>query len=144
MLSLQLSAQKVAPNKSVYAEGVDFTVERFTTFKTGHYGNDTRRMYIAEKGHTFITAIIKFTNTTKKDVEIDFEKFLLIDSEGKKYNLNTVVQSMKVGSTGTDYVKKINAGKTKQFMLSFWPGFPKKQEMVKLEYDGQIVELSML
>ena len=137
-----ISAQiRVNSKDFEYAEGVTFSVKGFMSDLTSEYGDgDDQKIYIA-KGGRFKTAILKFTNNTEEDVVIDFQKFELIDNADKRYFVHGASQSMKIINTMEKFKLTLKAGKTKTFMATFWPPYPKKEQVTRMIVNDEIIIL---
>ena len=84
---------------------------------------------------------MEFSNNANSDVEIDFEKFFLIDKNNKKYHIHQVVQGMKITTTTENYKMTLKAGKTRSFMAKFWPLFPNDEKIERMEVNGNLIFL---
>mgnify|MGYP000938523505 CR=1 FL=1 len=133
-------AQQINSKNFSYIEGVEFNIKRFNSAKTTEFGNGDGRTYIAQ-GARFKTAWMEFTNSTEQDVEIDFSQFNLIDSNSNRYHPNGVVQGGKFTNTRENYKLKLKAGKTKLFLVEFWPPYPKDEPITRLVVNENIITL---
>ena len=131
-------AQKVNSGNFEYAEGVEFSVLRFNNSKMSE---DNNTAYFAKGGLLYKTAIIEINNSTKSDVEIDFEKFHLLDSKNTRYDVHTVVQNMKLTFSTYKYKMTLKAGKTKKYMVEFWPPYPQSEQVKQIVVNEDIFRL---
>lgn len=136
-------AQRTTSETYTYAPGVTFKVANISHEKTTEYGNNRNRtLYIAPKGQHFKSAWLEFKNDTSEDVIIDFEQFFLVDSNGTKHHIESVIQSMKFTNTVEKYKQKLKAGKNKTIMMGFWPAFNKTDKVTQMIADGQEVNFT--
>ena len=136
-------AQRTTSETYTYAPGVTFTVVNISHEKTAEYGNNRNRtLYVAPKGQHFKGAWLEFKNETSEDVIIDFEQFFLVDSNGTKHHIESVIQSMKFTNTVEKYKQKLKAGKNKTIMMGFWPAFNKTDKVTQMIADGQEVNFT--
>ena len=137
-ITLSLSAQKIDSKELIYNDGVSFKIKRFNNSKTTQYGDGNDfTLYIA-KGGRFKSAWLEFSNTTAEDQEIDFGKIFLLDSNGEKYHIHIVAQAYRAAFTTENYKLNLKAGKTRLYIIEFWPPYPKDEKVEKIEVDGNI------
>lgn len=140
-ITFSAAAQKVNSDFFPYSDAVEFNLKRFTNAKTTNTGNDNAgTLHVAPKGETFKDGIFEFRNNTKEDQVINFGDFFIVDSKNQKHYAKFVVQAMKMTTNNEKLEHTLKAGKTKTFMVSFWPPFP-KNEFPKLMVKDQIVPL---
>jgi len=135
-LTFSAIAQKVDSPMYTFSEGIEYKLVAFNNSKTAGEGNVT---YIAKKGTAYKAGWFEFTNTTKEDIEVNFENIFIQDSKGNKYFANAVAQAMKM-TIGKHLSYKLKAGKTKTYMVEFRPPFP-KDEFPTLVVNDKVIEL---
>ncbi|NUY80208.1 hypothetical protein HUK80_04815 [Flavobacterium sp. MAH-1] len=135
--SLNMDAQKMKPEMHEYADGVEYSVVRVIRNKFTQYGNgDDHRMYIAEKGKRFISVAMEFSSKSDKDEIIDFTQIFLIDKDGKRYKVESVLQNKKLSTTVEKFEMVLKAGKTRTYLIDFWASLPKDEPIQRMNVDG--------
>lgn len=108
-----------------------------STFKRGEYQVE----YVAKKGFKFKSVSIDVSNTTDKDVVLDFESFFLVDEQGNRYEPTNILQSGKLTNKNDKFQMTLKAGKTKRYSVGFWPAVPVELKTFRLDVDGDVIDL---
>ncbi|TRW22212.1 hypothetical protein FMM05_18675 [Flavobacterium zepuense] len=132
------SAQKIEMDYQPYSAGVDFRMTRIKTTKISDAENG--KTTIAKGDSRFRTVMFEFKNNTEEEQPIDFETVKLVDSKNNKYYVK-IAMSMGINTNPHNLEFKLKGGKTKSYMVEFWPPAPKDETSFRLEVHGELSDL---
>ncbi len=123
-------------------ENLEFRVKFVYKSKSSTTGSGNNQVvYLAKKGKHFKAVVFKIRNNSDEDKTIDFEKFKLIDAAGDEYTPKQAMQAMKLTFNTEKLQFKLKAGKSKAYIVEFWPPYPKYEKIKKLMIGNRVYEL---
>lgn len=122
----------VSSKKYTYQEGVEYIVKMERNDEMSGNGDSKGVLYYDSNGDIFKVILMEFSNTTDKDVEIDFKDFILLDNDDRRYDPVGVAQINKPTRTVEKFKHTLKAGKTRSFFVDYWPQFPKGESVKKM------------
>ena len=124
-----VNAQKINSDAIPYGKGVEFKVEYYINSKriSDPITSRSVTVYKAPKYRIFKQGVYTFTNNSNEDQIINFKKFYILDEQDERHYAKFVVQSMRINSNNKELEKTLKAGKTKTFIIDFFPSLPKGQ-----------------
>jgi major membrane immunogen (membrane-anchored lipoprotein) len=133
------STQKINTGYFTYDNDLEFKVNYFIAQKFSENGLQDGRTHVSQGGR-YITANITFKNKSAEAKNIDFSEFKLLDDQGKEYSASFANSS--TGSSFSDgMIQKIKPEKEKDYIVEFWPAFPKDQPIKTILFRGKEIKL---
>ncbi len=122
----------VSAKKYTYEEGVEYAVKMERNDEMSRKGDGKGVLYYDSNGDIFKVILMEISNTTDKDVEIDFKDFILLDNDDRRYDPVGVMQLYKPTPTVEKFKHILKAGKTRSFFVDYWPQFPKGESVRRM------------